>query len=103
MNQRHRVTAGGRRTIAMGLASLGLLLAGLRPASGATASPASEAAAGFSNGQAKATALVTKLAPGVGNLELAIGSGIAVSELKNDLAQAQAQAFDLGLIGTTLT
>jgi hypothetical protein len=103
MHMRHRVTAGRRVTIAMGLASLGLLLAGLRPASGATAAPAGPAAAGFSNGQAKATALVTKMAPGVGNLELAIGSGIAVSELKNDLAQAQAQAFDLGLIGTTLT
>ncbi len=103
MRKRHRVTAGYRRTAAIGLASVGLLLIGLRPASGAPATPDAPAAAPFSNGQAKATAIVTRMAPGVGNLELAIGSGIAVSELKNDLAQAQAQAFDLGLIGTTLT
>ena len=85
----------------VGALSLGLLLVGLRPASGSPTAPA--AAQEFSNGQAKATAIVTKMAPGVGALELALGSGIAVSELKNDLAQAQAQSLDLGLIGTTLT
>lgn len=101
MDKRLRRT-GYRRTIALGVASAALVLVGLRPASGVPA-PSPTPAAGFSNGQAKATALVTKMAPGVGNLELAIGSGIAVSELRNSLAQAQAQAFDLGLIGTTLT
>ncbi|MFL6206263.1 MAG: hypothetical protein ACJ739_13030 [Acidimicrobiales bacterium] len=81
-----------------------MLLLGLRPASGSPAAPAAaEPRAAFSNGQAKATAIVTKIGPGVGNLELALGSGVAVSELKNDLAQAQAQSLDLGLIGTTLT
>jgi hypothetical protein len=96
--------AGYQRTVAVGAISLGLLVVGLRPAGGSPPRAASpEARAEFSNGQAKATAVVTKLAPGVGALELALGSGIAVSELKNDLAQAQAQSFDLGLIGTTLT
>jgi hypothetical protein len=103
MRKQGRGTGGYWRTIAVGVASLGLLLVGLRPASGATASTAAPTGAAFSNGQAKATAVVTRMAPGVGNLELAIGSGIAVAELKNELAQAQAQAFDLGLIGTTLT
>ena len=104
MDDRHRRRAGHRRTAALGLVSASLLLFGLRPAAGAPAPvPAPSARAAFSNGQAKATGIVTRMAPGVGNLELAIGSGIAVSEVKNDLAQAQAQAFDLGLIGTTLT
>jgi hypothetical protein len=90
--------------LVVGALSAGMLLVGLRPASGSPAAPAAPAPrAAFSNGQAKATAVVTKIGPGVGNLELALGSGVAVSELKNDLAQAQAQSLDLGLIGTTLT
>ena len=103
MGKRLGTGLGYRRTAVVGAVSLGLLLVGLRPASGTPAAPAPASRAEFSNGQAKATAVVTKMAPGVGNLELALGSGIAVSELKNDLAQAQAQSFDLGLIGTTLT
>jgi hypothetical protein len=102
LGKRWRSRTGYRRTIVVGAISAGLLVFGLRPASGSPATPGS-AQVPFSNGQAKATAVVTKLAPGVGALELALGSGIAVSELKNDLAQAQAQSFDLGLIGTTLT
>ncbi len=58
---------------------------------------------GVGNGMAKATAIVAKVAPGVGALELGITSGIAVAETTNALAQAQSQAADLGLIGTTLT
>ena len=102
---RHRLGAGAgyRRTAIVGALSAGVLLVGLGPAAGSSAPPAGPGAPAPSNGQAKATAVVTKLAPGVGNLELALGSGIAVSELKNELAQAQAQSFDLGLIGTTLT
>lgn len=95
-----RLAPGYRRTIAAGAVSAGFLLAGLAPASGAPGAPEQTP---FANGQAKATALVMKGAPGVGSLELALGSGIAVSELKNQLAQAQAQSFDLGLVGTTLT
>jgi hypothetical protein len=57
----------------------------------------------FSNGTAKATAVVARMAPGVGSLELGISSGVAVAEIKNTVAQAQAETLDLGLIGTTLT
>ena len=57
----------------------------------------------FSNGTAKATAVVARVAPGVGSLELGISGGVAVSEIKNTVAQAQAEALDLGLIGSTLT
>lgn len=90
-----------RRTVAMGTASLLLVVLGLSPARSATA--AGPTAEPFSNGMAKATGVVVRLAPGVGSLELALGNGIAVAELKNSLTQAQAQAADLGLIGTTLT
>ena len=101
---RWRRGAGYRRTVVVGAVSVVLLVLGLRPAAGSPSAAATPtAAAEFSNGQAKATAVVNKIAPGVGNLELALGSGVAVSELKNDLAQSQAQALDLGLIGTTLT
>src|SRR3546814_11318411 len=54
------------------------------------------------NGTAKATARVARVAPGVGSLSLAIRAGIAVSDLQNNVAQSEAQAIDLGLIGTTL-
>ena len=87
-----------RRTTLVGLASAALLVGGLGPAAGQGTQDA-----GFSNGMAKATAVVTKIAPGVGSLELALANGIAVAELKNKLTQAQAQSLDLGLIGTTLT
>ncbi|MGV3759951.1 MAG: hypothetical protein ACO1PW_10495, partial [Actinomycetota bacterium] len=92
-----------RRTILVGSASGLAVLSGLAPASRAAGAPAAPDQVPFSNGMAKATAVVVKVAPGVGSLELALGSGIAVSELRNQLAQAQAQSFDLGLIGTTLT
>ena len=67
-----------------------------------TASSAAQPA-GFANGTAKATAMVSKLAPGVGNLQLALAAGASVAEIRNDLAQAQARAGDMGLIGTSLT
>jgi hypothetical protein len=96
-----RAGSGYRRTALIGVTSTALLLAGLGSGSGQAAGQ--EATTPFANGTAKATAVVVKVAPGVGSLELALGSGIAVAELKNQLGQAQAQALDLGLIGTTLT
>lgn len=90
------------RTAIIGGASSALLLAAVGPASGVSGGGAAQAPA-FTNGTAKATAVLSKVAPGVGALELGISSGIAVSEVTNSLAQAQAQALDLGLIGTTLT
>jgi hypothetical protein len=92
----------------VGTATVVLVVAGLAPARGEAgestgAASQKTAAAAFSNGVAHATAVVSRVAPGVGSLALALASGIAVSELKNTLAQAQAQSLDLGLIGTTLT
>jgi hypothetical protein len=69
----------------------------------APGSRAQDGADEFRNGTAKAVAVVTKVAPGVGSLELAMDQGIAVSQVTNALAQAQSQAVDLGLIGTSLT
>ncbi|MGH9086148.1 MAG: hypothetical protein ACRDYW_11910, partial [Acidimicrobiales bacterium] len=77
-------------------ASSVVLLAGMAWAS-------QPAGAAFSNGTANATAVVSRVAPGVGSLALGITGGVGVSEVKNSLAQSQAQATDLGLIGTTLT
>lgn len=54
-------------------------------------------------GTAKATALVARIGPGVGNLELAMRGGIAVTQVTNALGQATSQTLDLGLIGTSLT
>jgi hypothetical protein len=91
----------------VGLASVGIVALGLSPAfgqeggqdGGQGASPGTP----FSNGTAKATAVVARVAPGVGSLELGLSGGVAVSEIKNTVAQAQAEALDLGLIGSTLT
>jgi hypothetical protein len=96
-----RATLGGyRRTALIGIASAGLLLGTFGTASGETAQTT---AAPFSNGTAKATAVVARVAPGVGSLQLGISSGVAVAEIKNTIAQAQAESADLGLIGSTLT
>lgn len=91
-----RATTGYGRTVVVGVASSGLLLASLGTASGQEGKP-------FSNGTAKATAIVAEVAPGVGSLQLGITSGVAVSEIKNTVGQAQAKTLDLGLIGSTLT
>jgi hypothetical protein len=55
------------------------------------------------SGDAKATAILTEVAPGVGSLKLGMTVGVAVSQTTNALSQAQGQASDLGLIGTSLT
>jgi hypothetical protein len=91
-----RHATGYRRTAITGGASLALVALGVAVGSG-------PAGAEFSNGVAKATAVTSRVAPGVGSLALGITGGVAVSEVRNSLAQAQAQATDLGLIGSTLT
>ena len=48
------------------------------------------------------SALIARYAPGVGQLELAVSGGIAVTQLTNYLAQATAHTADFGLIGTAL-
>lgn len=55
------------------------------------------------NGTAKAVALVSRVAPGVGNLELGMTAGTSVTQITNSLAQATSQTVDLGLIGSSLT
>jgi hypothetical protein len=92
-----RGPSGYRRTALVGVASSALLIAGLGSATG------QETDAPFSNGTAKATAVVARVAPGVGALELGISAGVAVSEIKNTIGQAQSETLDLGLIGSTLT
>jgi hypothetical protein len=82
----------------VGLATTGLLVATVVTASGAQGQTTP-----FSNGTAKATAIVSQVAPGIGALELGITGGVAVSEIKNTIGQAQAKTLDLGLIGSTLT
>lgn len=93
-----RATRGYTRTALVGTASVAVLVAtfGLAPsADGQTTE--------FSNGTAKATAIVSQVAPGVGNLQLGMTAGVAVAEIKNTIGQAQAKAADFGLIGSTLT
>lgn len=92
----------------MGLASALVVGIGLSPAIGQESGrdgghESGQEAAGPGNGTAKATAVVARVAPGVGSLELGISSGVAVAEIKNTVAQAQAEALDLGLIGGVLT
>jgi hypothetical protein len=93
-----RAARGYSRTAVVGLATTGLLLGALVTASGAQGETVP-----FSNGTAKATAIVSQVAPGIGNLQLGITAGVAVSEIKNTIGQAQAKTLDLGLIGGTLT
>jgi hypothetical protein len=60
-------------------------------------------AADFANGNSFASAVVAKVTPGIGSLGLSTTAGVAVSEIKDRLAQAQGQTADLGLVGTSLT
>lgn len=55
------------------------------------------------NGTAKAVAMATRIGPGVGDLELAMRGGLAITQVTNDLAQATSQTLELGLIGASLT
>ena len=44
-----------------------------------------------------------RIAPGVGSLALATTTGTSLAHVANQLAEAQAQAIDLGLVGSSLT
>lgn len=55
------------------------------------------------NGIAKAIAVVTRIGPGVGSLDLGMTGSTAVAQVTNSLAQATSQTVDMGLIGTALT
>ena len=90
------------RTIAVGVLSLSMVgsatfaLAGAAETAGADETP-------FANGNAVAQASVLRIAPGVGSLGLATTTGTSLAHVANNLAEAQAQAVDLGLIGSSLT
>src|SRR4051812_18874105 len=92
---------GGRwvRTTTGGAASILLLVTATTSAAGR----ARAAESTFSNGRATAQAQVMRVAPGIGSLQLATTMGVAVAQVSNSLAQSQAQAVDLGLVGTALT
>src|SRR5205085_9196606 len=92
------MTGGYRRTALVGAVSVALLAGAWGTAAGQSAPSTT-----FNNGTAKATAVVARVAPGVGALQLGISSGVAVSEIKNTVAQSQAKTLDLGLLGSTLT
>ncbi|MEY2571422.1 MAG: hypothetical protein QOE63_1772 [Acidimicrobiaceae bacterium] len=91
---------GFGRTIAVGLISLALS-AGAMLALASGAARADDTA--FTNGTAVAQAGIVRIAPGVGSLGLATTTGTSLAHIANSLAEAQAQAADLGLIGTALT
>jgi len=88
---------GYARTLVVG--ALSIALASTVSVGGAHA----ESPSGFSNGTAQAVAQVFRVAPGIGSLQLATSLGASVSQIANNLAQAQAQSIDLGLVGTALT
>jgi hypothetical protein len=77
----------------VGVASLALVLVGLAPAD------AVDEPVPFQNGTASATAIVTRFTPGVGSLPTGLFGGVALSNVTNSIAQAQAETLDFGLIG----
>ncbi len=54
-------------------------------------------------GAAKASASVASVVPAVGGLDLAARVGASAAEVANNIARAQAQAIDLGLLELVLT
>jgi hypothetical protein len=94
-------SAGYARTALVAAVSLALLVGSWSAASGQESG--SSTSTPFSNGTAKATGVVARVAPGVGALQLGISSGVAVSQIQNTVASSQAEALDLGLLGSTLT
>jgi hypothetical protein len=54
------------------------------------------------SGTASATAIVARVTPGVGSLPTGVFGGVAITEVTNKVAQAQAETLDLGLIGVLM-
>lgn len=108
MNQRAS-NGGFRRTIATGVvafvAVVGSMAAGGGEAGARVAAPTAPAQAppNIDPGRASARANVISVAPTSGTLQFALGGGQAIAETVGGLSQAQAQAADLGLIGSSLT
>ena len=95
-------TRGARARVASVLV-LGVLALVAGPVSAVDAQGSAPETGEIRNGTAKATALVSRIGPGVGDLELAMRGGVAVSQVRNDLGQATSQTLDMGLIGNSLT
>lgn len=93
---------GYARTIAVGIVSLSLAGGATFAFAGAAESARADETP-FANGNAVAQAAVMRIAPGVGSLGLATTTGTSLAQVRNKLAEAKAQAVDLGLIGSSLT
>ena len=93
----------GVRTRVGGALVLGVLALVAGPVSSVDAQGSAPESGEIRNGTAKATALVSRIGPGVGDLELAMRGGVAVTQVRNDLGQATSQTLDMGLIGSSLT
>lgn len=101
MAVRHRRTVGAPQRAALTAAAL--LTALLVPVASSGAQESTPETGEIRNGTAKAVAMVSRIGPGVGDLELAMRGGLAITQLTNSLAQATSQTLDLGLIGSSLT
>ena len=75
-----------------------IVLAGLAPAAAQDEAPP-EPEAATTTGSAGARAIVTQVTPGVGSFPTGLAAGVALSNVTNSIAQAQAESLDLGLIG----
>ena len=80
----------------MAVAATGLLLVGLAPAR------ALDEQEPFPDGTAAASAIVARFTPGVGSLPTGLFGGVALTNVTNSIAQAQAETLDFGLIGALL-
>src|SRR3954447_1948941 len=100
---RNRAIRSGRTWRRRLVTTTVVVLLGLLPATAGWSQQSPTETGTIRNGTAKATALVSRVGPGVGNLELAMRGGVAITQITNSLAQATSQTEDFGLIGSSLT
>jgi hypothetical protein len=98
---RRGTTFGRTAVVAATSVAAVLVLLGRTPT--AAQEPPPEPQPTVDSGTANANASVVSIAPTAGSLAFALSSGSAIAETAGGLAQAQAQSFDLGLIGSSLT
>ena len=80
-------------------AAVGLAASGLMP-SGAQEAPEVRIMQGSA---ASATAVVAQFVPAVGGVNFAVSAGVALSKVTNQVAVAQAESLDFGLVGLILS
>src|SRR4051812_2957570 len=98
------VTKGYRRTrwaAAATIAACAVTAFGTIPASGQSSGPGSLPGA-VKPGRGLALAEIEKIDPRAGSLSLGITAGRSIAGHQNTVAQASSQAYDYGVIGTTL-